>query len=76
MVCFLKMSLFKTNSVKFVHLGKTICLLNKEYTIGRKNCTIELSDDLSVSRQHLKLCIDYSPLIQVYNVAAIKLSDI
>lgn len=46
-------------------LGKIVYLLNKEYSIGRKNCAIELPDDLTVSRQHLKLLVDYSALTLV-----------
>ncbi|KAI9554004.1 hypothetical protein GHT06_019276 [Daphnia sinensis] len=56
--------------------GQTVYLLNKEYVVGRRKCTIEVSDDLSVSRQHLKLSVDYSPLTQVSGQPTLKIMDL
>ncbi|KZS06186.1 putative Nibrin [Daphnia magna] len=56
--------------------GQTVYLLNKEYDVGRRKCTIEVSDDLSVSRQHLKLTVDYSPLTQVSGQPTLKIMDL
>ena len=40
--------------------GKKIYLLNKEYTVGRKGCTIQVAEDNTVSRKHLILQPEYS----------------
>ena len=38
-------------------IGKKLCLVAKEYTVGRKACTIEITDDATVSRKHCQFLI-------------------
>ena len=48
------------NIYLFSFPGKLVYLLcNKEYTFGRKDCTVIIPDDASVSRKHLTLFVEY-----------------
>lgn len=38
--------------------GKQVYLVAKEYSIGRKSCTIEITDDATVSRKHCKIMVE------------------
>lgn len=43
--------------ISILGVGKNIYLAAKEYTVGRKACTIEIIDDATVSRKHCQFLV-------------------